>query len=564
VKALFCRSAALLLAATVAVASLGSAAVAQEAAPAVKPVAVISIASIDEVLGDIGYLTESAGQGDFGKMVALLSGGYTVGMDKKRPLGMVVTMKDDEPSPLLFLPVRNLEAVLAGIEDQVGRPKDAGDGILELGDAGGQPIFLKQVEGWTFVSQKANDLAELPQFDPAAALGDLTKNYTVAVRLNVGAIPADMKKVAVAQMKAQAERKLREQLEEQPEEQRALSERYTRSVLEQVTSLIQDTEEITLGLQVDSQAKSTHIDIAVVARPGTKLAGDMALLSDLKSSQAGFLAPDAAVNFHMATRVSEEDAALYQDMMKAARENTLKQIENDADLETEEARQIAKDVVNAMFDVGQKTLAGGKLEGGAALYLTPEGKVNLVAGGTVKDAARLEEAFKNLVEAARNEPKAPKVTFNAAEHSGVRFHTMSLPIEAKEQEARQIFGENLDVAVGFGQESVHVAFGPAGIETTRSVLEASKAREAETVPPGQFVVSLAPILRFAAAMKDDQVTSMLAAAVEKNNGRDRILIKGEAIERGVRYRLQIEEGVLQIIGAASKLLSNQRQPGDLF
>jgi hypothetical protein len=563
VKSFFTRSAVWAMAALISIASLSPRSFAQEAAPA-QPVAVVSIASIEEVLGDIGYLTETAGQGDFGKMIALLSGGYTVGMDKKRPLGMVVTLKDDEPSGLMFLPVKNLEAVLAGIEDQVGKPKDAGDGILELSDTGGRPIFLKQVEGWTFVSQKANELADLPQFDPAAALGDLTQNYTVAVRFNVGAIPADMKKVAVAQMKAQAERKLREQLEEQPEEQRALSERYTRSMLEQVTSLIQDTEQITMGLQVDAKGKSTHLDLTVVARSGTKLAEEMALLHDLKSSHAGLLASDAAVNFHMATRVSEEDAALYLEMMKVARENTLKQVENDEDLDNDEARQIAKDVVNSLFDVGEKTLAAGKVEGGAALFLTPEGKVNLVGGGTVQDAARLEDAFKKLIEAAKNEPKTPKVNFNAAQHEGVRFHTMSLPIEEKEQEARQIFGENLDVAVGFGQESVYIAFGPAGVETTRSIIDASKARESETVSPGQFVVSLAPILRFASAVKEDPVVTMLAAAAENNVGRDRILIKGDAIENGVRYRIAIEEGVLKIIGAASKLMNNQKQQPDLF
>ena len=90
---------------------LGSSATAQD--DGVKPVAVVSITSVEEVLGDIAWLTESAGQGDFGKMVALLSGGYTVGMDKKRPIGLVVTIEDDEPKALGFLPVKNLDAVLA-------------------------------------------------------------------------------------------------------------------------------------------------------------------------------------------------------------------------------------------------------------------------------------------------------------------------------------------------------------------------------------------------------------------------------------------------------------------
>jgi hypothetical protein len=462
--------------------------------------------------------------------------------------------------------VKNLEAVLAGLEEQIGKPQDAGNGILELGGAGGNPAYVKEVEGWAYVAQKANDLVDLPKIDPAAVLGDLTKNYTFGARINVGNIPAEMKKVAVAQLKAQFERQLQDQLEQQPEEQRAITERYSRSVMEQLTSLIEDTDQITVGFQVDSQKKDTHFDFSLVARPDTKLAKEMALLEDVKSSQAGFLTPDAAVNLHVASRISEEDVALYGDLIKTARENALKEVENDQDIETEEARQIAKDVVNALFEVAEKTVAGGKIDGGAALFLTPEGKLNLVTGASVKDAARLEETFKRLVEAAKNEPKAPKVNYDAEQHAGVRFHTMSLPIEAKEEEARKLFGENLDVAVGFGEESVYLTLGAGGVEVAKTILDKSQAQQSQTVPPGQVIVSLGPILKFASVVKEDPVVTMLSSVLEKSNGQDHVLMTAESIERGARYRLKIEEGVLQVMGAILKMSQGgqQKEAPDLF
>jgi hypothetical protein len=168
------------------------------------------------------------------------------------------------------------------------------------------------------------------------------------------------------------------------------------------------------------------------------------------------------------------------------------------------------------------------------------------------------------VEAAKNEPKAPKVNFDAQRHAGVRFHTMSLPIEEKEEEARKLFGENLDVAVGFGEESVYVAFGPGGFDAASAIIDGSKSRQGENVPPGQFIVALAPILKFASAVKDDPVTTMLASVLEKAKGQDHISMKAEAIERGVRYRLEIEQGVLQLIGAAAKLMQGQEKQPDLF
>ncbi len=553
-KSWYSQTLAIGLAALVAVASTPSRTLAQEQ-EGIRPVAVVSIASIDEVLGDIAFLTETAGQGDFGKMVALLSGGYTVGMDKKRPLGLIVSLENDEPKGVAFLPIKNLDAVLAGLEEQVGKPEDAGDGILALGGRGGKPVYVKEIEGWAFVAQQANDLADLPAFDPAAILGDLTKNYTVGVRINVGNIPAEIKKAAVAQMKAQFERQLEENLDEQPESQREITERYTRTAMEQLTSLIEETEQVTVGLQVDAQAKTTHLDFAMIARPETKLAEQMALLKEVTSANAGFLAPEAAVLAHVANRMTEDDIAMYQDMLKLARENSLKEIDNDEDIETEEARQIAKDVINSLFDVAEKTVAAGKIDGGAALFLSSEGKASLVAGGTVKDAARLEATLKKLVEVAKNEPKAPKVNFDAAQHAGVRFHTMSLPIPAKEDEARRIFGENLDVAIGFGEETVIAAFGPGGIDTAKKILDKSQAKASEHVAPGQLVVALGPILKFASAVKEDPVTTMLAATLEQSKGEDHISLKAESIERGVRSRLAIEQGVLQLIGAAVKMMS---------
>ncbi|MBW3600467.1 MAG: hypothetical protein KY475_24785, partial [Planctomycetes bacterium] len=104
---------AISLATLVALAPLARPAAAQE--EGVEPVAVVAITSVEEVLGDVAWLTETAGQGDFGKMVALLSGGYTVGMDKKRPIGLIVTIENDEPKALGFVPVKNLDALLAGL-----------------------------------------------------------------------------------------------------------------------------------------------------------------------------------------------------------------------------------------------------------------------------------------------------------------------------------------------------------------------------------------------------------------------------------------------------------------
>ena len=60
-------------------------------------------------------------------------------------------------------------------------------------------------------------------------------------------------------------------------------------------------------------------------------------------------------------------------------------------------------------------------------------------------------------------------------------------------------------------------------------------------------------MAFAASVEDDPIIVGLAEALKQGPGKDRIAVTGTAIERGVRYRLEVEEGVLQLIGQAAKL-----------
>ena len=80
---------------------------AQEAVEEIKPVAVFSIAGSDELLGDIGYITEAAGAGDFGRLAALMASPYTAALEKRKPIGVYVVMADQieqHPESLLRRP----------------------------------------------------------------------------------------------------------------------------------------------------------------------------------------------------------------------------------------------------------------------------------------------------------------------------------------------------------------------------------------------------------------------------------------------------------------------------
>ena len=78
-----------------------------------KPVLVISISGVEALLSDIAYITEAAGMADFGRMAAMMSEPYTKGIDKTRPVGIVITADNSGKFAALgFVPVTDLQALL--------------------------------------------------------------------------------------------------------------------------------------------------------------------------------------------------------------------------------------------------------------------------------------------------------------------------------------------------------------------------------------------------------------------------------------------------------------------
>ena len=173
---LLCKLSLALAVALALVAAPRAAAVAQT----LKPVAVVSIASVQENLADVAYVTRAAGMPDYGDTARFLVSAMASGIDKGRPIGMYFLPKEREFHAVAFVPLDKdgLNTILKVHKDQLGDPKDVGDGIVEVGR--GRTVFIKEQGGWGFVAEQKEFLAALPQ-DPAAVLGDLPQKYNVPI-----------------------------------------------------------------------------------------------------------------------------------------------------------------------------------------------------------------------------------------------------------------------------------------------------------------------------------------------------------------------------------------------
>jgi len=171
------------------------------AAPAQdKPVVIISINKLGEIMSDIGMVTDLAGQGDAGKVAIGMAGIYTNGIDKTKPAGGYVAMSATGPKIVGFIPVTNLKAMLATFRERIGTPKDVGDGLLEVGADRQQPLYVKEQSGYAFISQDRDNLKDLPD-DPSKMLAGLDKQYDIGVRLNMENVPAEYRDILISSMR---------------------------------------------------------------------------------------------------------------------------------------------------------------------------------------------------------------------------------------------------------------------------------------------------------------------------------------------------------------------------
>lgn len=533
-----------------------------QSAAAKDPVVVVSVAGADEVVGDIAYLTEATGFGDIGRLIALMAGPYTAQLDKSKPSGSYIHFdEDDRPIVVGFIPVKNLDALLATLVDQVGEPEDAGDGIVEIGTDNPQSMFIKETDGWAFLSNKKAHLKDVPK-NPAKLLGKLPEQYTLAVRVNAKEIPEDAKKLVIQQLREGfAEGAAAELAGDAAADQ--LARKLGRSWLDSMTRVINETEEVTLGWEIDAAGQTTYLDITCTAVAESKLAEQMALLKHSTSKFAGFLLEDAAVTAHVNAESSAEEIEQVQYVIQTIRDQAMKSIEDDDDLENDEERKTAKAIINQLIDVAEQSIKAGKMDGGAVLVLKPDA-LTVAAGGFVADGSKLEDALKQLVHFAQTKDrKLAEAEFTSIEHRGVTIHSTTIPLDTSKEEAKQLLGERLEVSCGIGKHSAYGAFGKGAAELLKRVIDKSEENANEKLPPAQLTISMAPIVDCISQFDDNPALFLVRESLKEaaKNDKDELKLVVFPVKRGVTYRIEFQEGVLQALGEAGKMIAPMFQGG---
>ncbi|MGY8767874.1 MAG: hypothetical protein ACKVH8_05485 [Pirellulales bacterium] len=522
-----------------------------------KAVAIVSIAPLSKVFTDIQYVSSAAGQPGMGGFVVGIAGGATSGLDKSRPTGVVLMSNGQDFTPLVFLPLSDLDALLdavklAGVVEQEIVEEDAAEEDAEaepdavrmlqvpVPGLGAIPVFFKVNNGWLFLGRDKEKLTNLPD-DPAALLGDLPKNYDFAIQGNLQNVPELYREIILQQVVSGAEGALLQEPGESDDEF-AKRKGMVQLQLKQLERLFNEFVDMTLGFNINPDTKETYLDITYSVVPGSQMSIQLALNKDLTSDFSGFTDEAAALSMNMTVKAGEEDIAMAVEQMNTFREVALGELKK----ESGEQQVAAAKIVDLLFDSYIDTVKSGKIDVAASLDLSDQ-SLTFLSAIKVSDGRQIEDSLKELVKLVEDKPDFPGIQWNAETHKGVAFHTMSIPTPP-EEEIQKVFGESLAVVMGIGEQSVYMAFGEDAAGHLKTAIDQSIDGGSVAVDPAKFSIAVLPILQFLSGFEDDP---KIAAAIAVMDGTaDKIQISGSMQDDSGRTRISVQGGVIKAIAAA--------------
>jgi len=329
-----------------------------------------------------------------------------------------------------------------------------------------------------------------------------------------------------------------------------------KQAVQQMTTLLNELDELLVGWNVDHSSKTMYLDVEVTAQAGTHLAEQLAQIKVGKTQFAGFSSPNAAVQGHWLGVLSDADVAQAKLALAELRKQAVEELDNQnlPENQAEKATQLLNDVAEIL----EKTVESRKISGGVLLNLDPSA-VTFVVGSTIVDGDKLNDLVKQLVEEIqKNDPEASKmIKLDAENYEGVRLHAFNIP--APDESAVPFFGDTLEVVMGISNDKLLVAVGRDAAKTLKDVLSQSKANLDKEMLPVQISISIGQIVKFAASVAEEDdakaQAAMLANALEKSEGKDHVTFTTKPITNGVRARLEVEEGLLKLIGSMGQMVT---------
>lgn len=514
---------------------------------------VVKLNSADKVLSSVGYMVKSAGFGGMVPLITLGAGQFLDGLNTEKPMGGYLTFNDGAPAFVGFMPMTDLGAFLDVLEEnaQMEIEEDGDDYILITPT--GEEIVVREKGGWAFMSNTADNFGELPA-DPAKLVSGIDDKYMVGVKAYVQRVPAALRSQAIEWM----EEAFQQTNQNLPEGAAEFQKKMNEQSLDQIADMIQETDEVFFGFAPSKKDKALFFDFSFTAKKGSELAKKMVAGKGADTDFGAFLkAENAAMTMNAASKISAEDAEGLKAQLSTVKDSLGTLLSSEDSQLSEEDQVLVKELLGEVIDVALATMESGKADIGAAVLIDDEG-LNAVFAAHVADAKKVEAVVKKLIaERGDKIPPEVEVELDASTYKGYTMHLFSGTIP--EEEAQMVLGETTTLVVAIGKDKIYGGFGASPVEKVKAMIDAKATTKVEL--PSQINIKLSPILRLVGRVTDQAMLGDMAEQLE-DEGNQMIRIYSDYIENGTMSRVEIQEGILSLIGTAGAGLGGGGFGGD--
>lgn len=513
-----------------------------EAQATTDPVLVVTLGSIDKLMKDVNYISGVIGQEQAGGMFSMMAATFTQGIDMTQPIGVLVPLVDGIPQPVGMIPTKDAKGVLKRLEAQTGPADELDDGTMVIA-IGANTIYVKQQGDWAVVAADREHLKVAP-LDPTPLFEGLGNKYVIAARVRPQLVPQDMRDMLIGLMRQGFDQAMASQEEAGAESVENLAE----NSFKQIELLINETEELSLGINVDSAGQQVVVDLVYTAKEGSSLAE---LYSDQKavpSQFASVLRDDAIAYAHMATSIGpkaiDQTKSTVKMLLKAADDMISQQESLSYDVQSEISAYLER-IAGLVVD----SISEGRLDFGAVL-VPVEDSVGFVAGAFVSDGSELAKIVKEIAGKVENEAGAPTFQFDVETHNGVNIHVIEADIPESVEEARKVFGDTLTVYLGTGEKSVYMSVGKDAQKLMKDLIDSGANDNPGDRPIGQAHVKVLPILKLANGISANDTLATMIDAMSGSDDPGVVNITSKAIPNGQEGQITLSEGLIKAIAAA--------------
>ncbi|MEL6108749.1 MAG: hypothetical protein AAFU85_22305, partial [Planctomycetota bacterium] len=506
-----------------------------------QPPVVLTVASLNKLMQDTNYITGVAGQPQFGGMFAMMVGGFAAGIDMDRPIGMVLPLVNGVPQPIVLVPTSDIKSILKRYEAQTGPVDELDDGTLVI-SVNQNTVYIKQRGNTAIAAQDASVIDLIPA-DPAGLFAGMGNAYDIAVRVKIQEVPAEIRGMLMDQMRQGFDQAMAAQ--PNGDQTRAMAE----NSIAQLEQLIQDSDEMKFGINIDQSSKNIAMDFSFTAVGGSKMAAMYGSQQSIPSQFASVIRDDAAAYFHGASSVGQEMIDQSKDSVENAITMVQGALANEGALTDDQLAKIDL-YVSRVADIFMDSISEGKSDAGG-LLLANKDKLQFVFGMFVADGGKVADLAKDLAKEVPDVDGAPRFKFDIGTYEGVTMHVIEADVPASADEARQVFGEKLQIYIGTAPKAVYMCLGRDSSDLLKQFIKSGGGDTATDRPLAQFKLKLLPIMEFAQSVEANDGIAAMINALSSSQDKGDITVISDSIPNGSDMKMTIGEGLIKAIAAAA-------------